>query len=311
MQPIDTIYSQITTMKKLFVIGIFLVSPFFMHAQNEACDILQKAGKAGCAGKTKKASKYLESFYHLNTGHFLAEETELKLGDLYRERRKYDISMNWYAQLINRENYKETDLEMPIDCEGLMISCPDFLIRDRLLVLQHEAWIGVADIGMKTKDYKLVDNALLNADRYYRFWYGCGTSDMEEDLRMSLLYSDYFLAIGKTDSALAILLPGILEGSALPVPYYKEVVKKSVELLQNEFYKTEIRKKFQNAVDNLYFELRPAANNDSIRIYFIRFMNVPVQVAPAYLFGHQEDLETVKAYIRESEFARQLFSVSK
>jgi len=128
---------------------------------------------------------------------------------------------------------------------------------------------------------------------------------LENNLKLSLLYAEYYEKNKQVDSAITHLLPGVLEPAAMPVPFYSDVLKKAVKLIKRNYNKTERTKLIEDAIDNLYFVSFKNHLGES-RSYYINFLNVQIKVAPDYLFGHNKDLDEIKPYLRKSEFYKKI-----
>jgi tetratricopeptide (TPR) repeat protein len=304
-------------MKKLFslVIAIVILSiqGFTQDKKTPDCQYLKDAYTYFCQKKYKKVIKTLEAFRKEYPKHAMVEEAHYTIGLAYFKKGDNENAIKTFQQIIDKNDYPFPDSSFDISgCVVMGSQCNErILIPDYSLNVQHEACLQIAEIGFKEKNYPLVLNYLVNADRYYRYWYGCGTGDMEENMRMAKLFSRYYVQINKMDSAIRVLLPESLEPAALGVNGYSELKDQLIKLLKENFPLQDLKTKFDLAIENLFYESH--FNDDGVesREYFIRFMDVNIKVAPPYLFAKVFDQQIVVTYIHQTDFYLELLNLPK
>ncbi len=298
-------------MKTYFIAFIFSWLTISLLGQTPDCQTISDATHWLCKDRTSKAIKKLTRIHTNYPDFFLEEEIELELGKLYFKKKKYNQSIYYLTQLINRNNYGEGDTLYTLDCQNLHPECAPFLIQSPLLELQHKAWLQMFEIALKTKDISLARNSLEQASRYYRFWYGCGTNDLETDMNLALKYADFYMAINKPDSALFSLLPYALEPAAFPVPYYSDIVNTLKKLFSQLYRPSYVKEILNQSLNDIFLEKIPAAHGDTLNVYYTKISGIPVKVAPEYLFGHENDIKKVKDYMKSTEFYQSLYFSSQ
>jgi hypothetical protein len=304
-------------MKKLFLLIICTVvitaQLFPQTATYPECNYLKDAYTFYCQKKYKKVVKTLEAFRKEYPKHPLVEEAQYAIGLSYFNKGDEKKAAKTFQQIIDKSDYPYPDSVFEItNCFSNGKPCnAGILIADFSLNIQHEACLRMADIGFKQKKYPMVLNYLVNADRYYRYWYGCGTGDMEENMRMAKLFSRYYLETNNTDSAIKVLLVQCLEPAALGVNGYSEVKDQVIALLKKNNSLQDIKTKFDQAIENIFYESHVNDHGVETREYFIRFMDVKIKVAPPYLFAKTYDPMTVVAYIKQTDFYLELYNLPK
>jgi len=304
-------------MKKLFClvisVVILLVPGFAQDKKTPDCIYLKNAYTYFCQKKYKKVVKTLEVFRKEYPKHPLVEEAQLAIGLSFFYKGDDKNAMKTFKQIIDKTDYPFPDSSFDISgCVNMGNQCnAKILVPDFSLNVQHEACIQIAEIGFKEKNYPLVMNYLVNADRYYRYWYGCGTGDMEENMRMAKLFSRYYLKTNNKDSAIKVLLAQSLEPGALGVNGYSELKDQLITLLKENYPLQELKTKFDLAIENIYYESHLNDNSIEIRQYFIRFLDVKITVAPPYLFAKMYDPSQVVTYIKQTDFYHELFNLPK
>ena len=304
-------------MKKLFclvlLIAILSGHGFAQINKSTDCIYLNDAYTYFCQGKYKKVIKTLEAFSKHYPKHPLIEEAQYTIGLSYFKKGDDKNAMKIFQQIIYKKDYPFPDSPYDISsCINMGSQChAQILIPDFSLNVQHESCLQIAEIGFKEKDYALVLNYLLNADRNYRYWYGCGTGDLEESVRLAKLFSRYYLAINNKDSAIKILFTQCLEPGALGLNGYSDLKVQLIKLLQEKYTQNDLKSKFDAAIDNIFYESSYNDNRAEIRQYYIRFMDVKIRVAPTYLFARMYDPLQVISYIRKSDFYLELFNLPK
>jgi hypothetical protein len=271
------------------------------------CIYLQKAYTNFCNHNYIKTIKILTKFRKEFPHHPLVEEAHYTIGLAYFESGNYEKSNRVFWEIINKKDYPYPDSVFSTSgCFSRQSKCALILEPDFSLNIQHEACIKLAETGFLKKDYSLTFTGILNADKYYRYWYGCGTGDQEENMRLALLYSRYFYETGKKDSAILVLLSHCLEPAALAMRYYQDIFSRALILLNEKYNAAELRKKFDESIRNMEVEVHKSDDMHINYTYFIRFMDVKIPVAPAYLFGKTNDMEEVKKYVRSLDFYRNI-----
>ena len=289
-----------------WLVLIFLLFPGMMLAQkadDKACQIIQKAVNYHCQKKYNKSLNTFQQFRKNYPAHELSEEAYYAMGMIYFEKGKYEKAKEIFNEIVSWKDYKKYDSTFRIwMCVEMKQKCDHFIRQEDLLTIQHESCIQLAEIGFKTKNYPLVYLSVENADKYYRVWNGCGTGDLQESIRLSLLYSRYYQATGLADTAIQVLLPTILEPAALPINYYKEAVNELVVLMKKRYTQPEINKLLNESIENLICDINKPNPNKEVHVYFINLLGVKIHVAPGYLFAANKDKEEVKNYIRNTDF---------
>lgn len=285
----------------LFLLVVISESVF---SQERVCDKLLEANQAFCQKAYKKEAKILEKDYHSS---FLAIDSHLNIriamANAWRKAGKMKKAKKHYLAIIAYSDYPtEESVFLPIRCEKLNTSCGAFIKPNRMLENQHESNIEMAKFYLKKKKFNKAFFYIENADIYQRYWYGCGTGDLENDLRLSLLYADYYSKQKMVDSALMRILPNALEASAMPVPYYSDIVKETVKLLKSKYKRDALKTVLENAVEGLFYKPYKGMHGEEKREYFIRIDGIDIKVAPDYLMANNTNIEEVKSYIRQSEF---------
>ena len=299
-------------MQKALIISLSIIffgtidPTFAQQSKDPACEELTNAADYYCKNKFRKTVKTLEGFVKGHPGHELFEEALYGIGKAHKKRGKRKKAEKAYRQLIGITDYPEKETLYDYSrCMYLSNGCNGILQPKRLLELQHEACKDMAEMAMLDKDFKNAHNYIHKAENYYRYWYGCGTGDMENDLMLALLYAEMYGASGKMDSAIAAMLPHALEASAMPIKHYPILRDKLVMLLQTEYPDQLLKDEMESALEHLYFETFKEHHGEG-RTYFIKMFGIPIKVAPEYLFNKTKDLNKVRDYIRKSVFYKNL-----
>jgi hypothetical protein len=296
--------------KRICLLFFMLFFSIFVFGQQELrkdCLYLKKAYDTYCEHNYKKTIKTLAKFRKEFPHHPLVEEAHYTIGLAYFESGNFTQSNRVFWNIINKKDYPFPDSTFSTSiCFSTTGNCPLILMPDFSPSIQHEACIKLAETGFKTKNYPMAFTGIFNADKYYRYWYGCGTGDQEENMRLALLYSQYFYETGKKDSAIQVLLPHCLEPAAIALRYYPEIFSKTLLLLNEKYPVAELKKKFEDAIINMEVEVHKSADMHITYGYFIHFMDVKIPVAPAYLFGKTSDMKEVKKYVRSLDFYRNI-----
>ncbi|MEA3496467.1 MAG: hypothetical protein U9R42_10570 [Bacteroidota bacterium] len=291
---------------KVIIFMFFVSNVFAQSSESQACKYLKESSKAHCKGKFKKSARILKRFVSKFPEHQLNEEAKLSIGISYLKVGKYKKAERFFNELIKIKDYPDDETLFDFSkCNYLQTECASFLKSDRMLSIQHEAFIYLAEISLERENWNSAFENIVNADKYYRYWYGCGTGDLQEDIRLSLLYSKYYLKINKSDSALKVLLPLVLEPAALPILHYSELVEKTLRLLKQKYDKDELKTIVDKAIDEVYFQNLDKYKHGG-RVYFIKLLDVKVKVAPEYLFQKNKNPEEVKDYIKKTDFYKKI-----
>jgi tetratricopeptide (TPR) repeat protein len=304
-------------MKKIFcliITAVVISAQAFPQTKNSSeCTYLNYAYSNFCKKKYKKTIKALEVFRLTYPKHPLVEEAQYAIGLSYFNKGDDKKAMKTFQQIIDKSDYPYPDSVFELsNCFTNGKPCNSgILIADFSLNIQHEACLRMADIGFNQKKYPMVLNYLVNADRYYRYWYGCGTGDMEENMRMAKLFSRYYIETNNTDSAIKILLVQCLEPAALGVNGYSEIKDQVIALLKQNYTLQDLKSKFDQAIENIFYESHFNDHGVETREYFIRFMDVKIKVAPPYLFAKTYDPMTVVTYIKQTDFYLELYNLPK
>jgi tetratricopeptide (TPR) repeat protein len=298
---------------------LFLVLIFFFHgflcaqtSHSDACTLLMDANSLYCSGKYRKSYKTLDTYRRLFPAHRLNEEALFAQGRILFEQKKRDQAKELFLTITDMKNYDRDESSPDFAlCPYIKHDCKNILMPEMLLNLQHEACIYLYHIAMAEKDYESARKYLVYACEYYRFYYNCGTGDLQEDIRLSLLFSEYHESKGNKDSSIDVMLPYILEPQAYPLLYYEQLLERTAGLLHEYYEEDTLKREFHTSINEVYFidhthdaehRKKPAP-----RIYFIRFRGIEIQVAPQYLLSNTLDTEAVQDYIRESRFYKILF----
>lgn len=274
-----------------------------------ACSYIQKAIRYHCEKKFRKTIKTLSQFRTKYPDHSMAEEALYAEGMTFYEKGKMTKARKVFEELLSLRNYKALDTSVSLAiCASEAGLCDRFFIQEDLVILQHEACINLAEIGFKTGDQPFAYESIVNADKYYRFWYGCGTGDLEENIRLSILYSRYYEKAGIPDSAISVMLKYALEPAAMPVRFYPEALERLVALIKQRYKPDEIKKLIEESVENVSVEVVQPNPRKTNRIYYISFLGVKILVAPVYLLAGTVDPEDVKKYIRGTDFYQKLIN---
>ena len=304
-------------MKKLFCLFISFViisvQGFAQDKKTADCMYLKNAYSYFCQKKYKKVVKTLEAFRKEYPKHPLVEEAQFAIGLSYFNKGDYKNARKTFQQIIDKTDYPFPDSSYDISCcVNIGSQChAGILVPDFSLNVQHNACIQIAGIGFKEKNYPLVLNYLVNADRSYRYWFGCGTGDMEENMRMAKLFSRYYIETNNKDSAIKVLLVQCLEPAALGINGYSELKDQVIALLKANYPLQDLKTKFDQAIENIFYESHLNDNGVEIREYFIRFMDVKITVAPPYLFAKMYDQTQVVTYIQQTDFYHELLNLPK
>ena len=304
-------------MKKLFCLVISIVilsvSGFAQDKKTPDCIYLKDAYTYFCQKKYKKVIRILDAFTKEYPTHPVVEEAHFTIGLAYFKKGDNENARKTFQQIIDKTDYPFPDSNYDISgCVNIGNLCnAGILVPDFSLNVQHEACIQIAEIGFQEKNYPMALSYLVNADRYYRYWYGCGTGDMEENLRMAKLFARYYTEINNKDSAIKVLLVQSLEPAALGINGYSELKNQVINLLKEKYPLNDLRLKFDQAIDSIFYKMEAESAHGEARDYFIRFMDVKISVAPHYLFSKTFDPETVKTYIRQTDFYLELFNLTK
>jgi len=292
-------------MRNLFVLVVFLISfQSYSQSEQEICILLKKATSEFCQMKYTSCAKTLNKFYKLNPDHFLSHEAVYAEGMCY-----YKAGNNKKAKVVLKkvmlfDNYNESDSSgySVLLCDYLQQNCNNILVPDYLVNIQHEASILLFEISMKVKEYDEAYFHLDNARRYYRFWHGCGTNDMSESIRLSMLFSDYYDKTGKPDTAISELLTHLFEPAALPVMYYSELVNMTYAKMKKHFGDQKLQTELLTSVSNIYSEPYTDGHGHEAKHWYIKFFGQRIRIAPDYLFSKTDNIEEVQNYLRQTLF---------
>ena len=292
----------------IFVILNFLVIFTVMAQPKDACFYLQTASNAYCENNFKKMVKPLSAFLEKYPSHALEEEALYARAFAYYKMKKNKAAIADFKNLLSLENYNVTDsFGMHFfDCNLLINQCRNILIPEMLINLQHEGAIILFEIYFASKKWDEARDYLYAAKERYRLWHGCGTGDLDADMRLATLHSRLLNAQNKKDSALLVLLPYTLEAAAFPMQYYKALITEANKLLKEQFSQVEIEELLWQAVESLYYSSHESHRHGESRIYYIRMLDVIIKVSPDYLFQHNYNEYQVKDYIKNTEFFRLL-----
>jgi tetratricopeptide (TPR) repeat protein len=304
-------------MKKIFCLifaTVVLSAPVFSQVKTPPeCFYLKDAYTYYCKKKYKKAIKTLESFRKEYPKHPLVEEAHFAIGLSYFNKGDNKNAIRTFQQIIDKSDYPYPDSVFEItNCFSNGKPCNACILQsDFSLNVQHEACLKIADIGFQQKNYPMVLSYLVNADRYYRYWYGCGTGDMEENMRIAKLFSRYYAETNNIDSAIKVLLVQCLEPAALGINGYSELKDMTIKLLKQNYSFEDLKTRFDQAIENILYESHTDEHGHETREYFLHFMDVKVKVAPTYLFAKTYDPITVVDYIKQTDFYLELYNLPK
>jgi len=301
-------------MKSFIVFFFFLISVFVSAQDNsQDCFLLKKASKAYCENKFPQAAKILKEFYLAYPDHILSQEAIYGEAVCHYKSGKIKKASNVFHQLMQLTSYNESDTfgYSIIVCDFLQNNCKNILIADYLVNLQHEASIYLYHIEMKSNNYENAYIHLDNARRYYRYWYGCGTNDMAESIRLSMLFSDYYDKVGKPDTAINELMTNLFEPAALPVMYYDELVKMTYEKMKKYLGEQKLQIELLNAVSAIYYEPYTDGHGHEAKHWFINFYGQRIRIAPDYLFSKTDDIESIQNYLRQTLFYSLVFNLPR
>jgi tetratricopeptide (TPR) repeat protein len=291
----------------LFLLAFLIIQPVFSQKKSKTdCYYIKSAYENFCAKKYKKTIKILTSFRAKYPKHPLVEEAHYAIGLAYFESGNLVKAEEVFRQIINKKDYPFPDSMYSISNCISYSGCPYIMNPEMSVVLQHESCIKLAEIGFRLKDYNKVWLGIYNADKYYRYFYGCGTGDQEENMRLALLYSKYYHERGKLDSAICILLPHSLEPAALAMRFYPEISAELLKLLNEKYTTPVLRKTFEDAIIGMVKVTSTGPDKHEVNNFYINFMGVKIQVAPTYLFGKTNNIEEVQQYVRSLDFYRNL-----
>jgi len=296
-------------MKNIQILFASLIFSVAVNAQTkDACFYLHKATDAYCAQKYKKVIRPLNDFIEKYPSHPLEEEAMfMKAYSCYLSGNK-KVAVELFQEFLKRDNYNESD-SFGInffDCQLIAENCRNLLIPNMLVSMQHEAAILLFEQKLDEKNWGQAAYYLQEASDRYRLWYGCGTGDYDEDMRLASLSSKYYLAFGNKDSALRVLLPFTLEAAAFPSQYYKPLMEQAISLLKDIYGPVELKIMFERALSSIYYNSYDGHHSTESRIYYLRLIDVDIKVSPNYLFEHNINEQEVKDYVRATEFFKSI-----
>lgn len=303
-------------MKKIIITNLIVLFSLCSQARGTdsseiVCNYLRTATESFCKGKYKKAVKTLKSFRVNFPNHILNEEAFYGIGLSYFESGKLGNAENIFINILYLNAEDKVMFSDEISrCDHFQDKCKLQLYPEIFLNIQHEACLRLAEISFQRKEYSKALGYIDKADTLYRHFYGCGTDDMQEDLRLALIYSEYYEKVDQLDSSIRIMLPLVLEPAAFPMNYYNDIVDRVVKLLKIRFKNDELKELIETSIENIYFyENQQNEGAKVIRTYFIKFFEREIQVAPIYLFGKNYNVEEVRNYIRNTTFYKKLFDI--
>jgi len=290
---------------------VAISSKSFSQNESETCPYLKKAAELFCDEKYATSARVLKKFSDLFSTHMLAQEALYAEGLCYYNSGKIKKASKVLNELMKLQSYNDADTfgYSILLCNYLQNDCKNILIPDFLVNLQHEACILLFHIAMKEKSYDEAYNHLDDAQRYYRYWYGCGTNDMQESIRLAMLFSDYFDVVNKKDTAVFELLPHLFEPSAFPITNYEDLVKMTAVKLKTLYGERAVQEALTTSVSNIFYESTPDGHGHVAHSWYIRFYGKKIKIAPDYLFGKTDNPADVQNYLRQSLFYSIVFNL--
>jgi tetratricopeptide (TPR) repeat protein len=292
------------TFMKLYITLILLLFVGFSQAQNpQACKYLTKAAESYCAENYSKSIKNLKKLTKKHPNHSLIEEAYYAEGLCYFKKGKYNKAKQAFIYLLENITPKEIDSfgSDIFTCGYMQEKCRNILIPDYLLSIQHEACLKLADISLEENNLSDYYAYVKKADNTFRYWYGCGTGDYEEDMRLSIYYSKYYKAINNLDSSLSEVLPFIFEPAAFPNKYYQDIISQTSSLLLEKYSSDSLKLEFEKSVNAVIQENLSKDNHPSYR-YYVLFDEVYIPAGPMYLFEHNANRAEVITFIKNTAF---------
>ncbi|MBL6962423.1 MAG: hypothetical protein ISR55_01240 [Bacteroidetes bacterium] len=289
----------------IFTATILLVLSTASTAQNhqDACKYLIHASRNYCDGHHRASIRNLKKLIKKHPGHTLEDEAFYALARSYQNLNKNNKAQELYLSILELKDEKEADsfgYEL-FDCSYMQAGCKNILIPDFLVNIQHEACLNLSEMALAKKDFKQALYYILIADKNVRYWYGCGTGDYEEDMRLSLFYSRYYEATQKSDSAIRVLLPYLFEPAAFPNSHYDDLVDRANHLLINKYEKDILKTKLDQVIDHIIQENLGDDHHSSYR-YYVLFEGEYIPASPMYLFEHNGNKSEVIEFIKSTSF---------
>ena len=173
------------------------------------CKYINKATRFYCQKKYHRAMRTLNKFSKLYPGHVLSEEVSFARGVILQEKGRGMKAIPIFSLFITFKDSYRYDSTQAVYwyCNEYKMPCERLLMQEELVNLQHESCLRLADIYMDLKRYNEAMQWIVNADKYYRYWFGCGTGDLQESIRLATYYARIFELTGQTDVAIQTLLP--------------------------------------------------------------------------------------------------------
>lgn len=300
-------------MKKIILLltVLLMFQKVFPQNENEVCPLLQKAAKSYCDGNYKTSIKTLNEFLRLYPSHLLNQEAMYARGLCAYLSGKEKLAYRYLEEVMSLKSYQESDSfgYSILLCNYIQNNCKNILVPDYLQNLQHEASILLYELEMKNKNYAKAYVHLDNAARYYRFWYGCGTTDLEESMRLALLFSAYYDKINQPDTAVYELFPFLFEPSAFPGKYYENVCKTAADKLIKLKGEAEVKSELAKAVRDVYYESHEDLHGHEARIWYVRFFGFKIKASPEYLHSKVNSPDEVRQYLMQTTFYKLIFNL--
>jgi tetratricopeptide (TPR) repeat protein len=293
-------------MMRILLLTLFIFGSLSSNAQKDACSYITKANQEYCDQNFKKASKSFKKLLKKFPEHSLNEESRFALGMSYFNTNKTKKAIEIFHKCLADTSSKEDYDEDIFNCNFMVNECKNILIPEQNKIIQHEAAIMLFEIYFKENQFDSAKKYLNLSTKKYRYFYNCGTGDLDEDIRLAVLYSRYFEKQNMIDTAVKVMLPFVLKPAAYPLKYYKDLTNRTIDMLTKYYQKSSLLSSFDTAIENLYFEEHPAPHGKVGKTYFIHYFNLSIQAAPNYLFEHSGTNEDVKKFIRETPFYQKL-----
>ncbi|MBT3303646.1 MAG: hypothetical protein HOD63_13700 [Bacteroidetes bacterium] len=287
----------------LSFIAIIATLSVFGQQKSSACKYLKSASESYCEENFKKSTKYLKKLVKNYPEHTLIDEANFAIASSFQKRGKNDQAEAGYLKLLELDNTQAVDsfgYEL-FDCNYMQAACRNILIPDFLPSLQHESCLNLASIAFDKGDVQSAYQYIRKADKKYRYWFGCGTGDYEEDMRLSQYYSRYYEAINQNDSALTIVLPYVFEPAAFPNMQYNNIIERTKKLLLTKYGIGQYKALLDTAIENIIQENLGDDHHTSYR-YYVLFEGVYIPASPMYLFEHNGDKNEVIKFIKNTGF---------
>jgi len=280
-------------MKKIINLLFYLILSLCVYSQKMPSDYFEEGIDFMENDNTPKA---LESFKHIVENHpknDLYPRSFYNLGYVYYQDKDYHKAKLIFKSILESQfNEKEA-------LGGNIMADPYTNYRHRASSLLHA-------IYYETEKYDSALHYLALSDTVYPFQHFCGNAYAEQDIYMSLKYSDLYeklndLTNAKTELFNSIFYNGLADNT--------EVLDKLKELYQQEKNHKKIKKQLDKSLQKIYSKTLTSSDNETYTWYYFKFQDIEVPLT--YSFFDSENFnekETINK-IKESAFYKMIQSL--